>query len=93
MRQAGNDRAVAVHALLLHTAVLKTLEQGAARFAVMLAVTKAAGTDQVVELDETCLYVGTTDVPQAELPDARRVDQIAAARKWNRRAVVVVCVP
>ncbi len=71
LRQAGNDRTVAVHALLLHAAIFKPLEQGAARFAVVLAVAKAARADQVVEFDEASFYVCTADMPQAEFADTR----------------------
>ncbi len=59
----------------------------------MLTVAEAAVPEQVAELDETGLDVVSRHVPQAELTDAGRVDQVAAAGNGNSRAVVVVRVP
>ncbi|NVL31721.1 hypothetical protein F2S71_23830 [Pseudomonas syringae pv. actinidiae] len=65
------DRAIAVHALLLHSTVFQTLEQGTTRFAVVFAVAETARTDQVVELDEAGFDVCPADVAQAELTNTR----------------------
>ena len=47
----------------------------------MLAVAKAAGADQLVELDKARFNVSTTDVAEAEFANPWRVDQFAATRK------------
>ncbi len=78
-RQAGDDRAVAVHPLLLDTTVFQSLEQRATGLAIMLAVTEAAGANQVVELDETGFDICTADVTQAKFANTRGVDQFTAA--------------
>ena len=77
-RQAGDDRAVAVHPLLLNAPFFKGLEQGAARFAIMFAVAETAGSDQIIEFDEASFDIGAADMAQAELANPRGVDQVAA---------------
>ena len=79
-RQAGNDRAIAVHALLLHAAILQCHQQSTAWFAVVFAVAEAAAADQVVELDKARFYISPAHVAQAKLANPRGVDQVAAAR-------------
>lgn len=75
---------VAGHALRHDAPVLQGLEQGATWFTVVLAVAEAAMPEQVAELDETGLDVVSRHVPQAELTDAGRVDQVAAAGKMEQ---------
>src|SRR5690606_7222997 len=77
----AEDVAIAGHALWPNTAFFQGLEQGAARFAVVLAVAEAALPKQIIEFNEPRFHVGAADVAKAKLTDAGRVDQFAAAGK------------
>src|SRR5690606_9932554 len=81
LRQAGEDMPVAGHPLRLDATLPQRLQPCAAGFAVVLAVAEAAAPEQVMEFDEAGLHIMAINVTQAELADAGRVDQLAAAGK------------
>jgi len=69
-RQAAENMSIAGHALRLDTPLFQSLEQRAARFAIMLAVAETAVPEQLLEFDEARFHIGTADVAEAEFANA-----------------------
>ena len=76
--------AVAGHTHGRYVSALHRLQQRAAGFVQMLAVAKAAKAKQRAKLDKAFKQLVVTDMRQAELADAGRVDQVAAVRKMKQ---------
>src|SRR5690606_37359374 len=81
---AAENVPIAGHALWLDAAFVERLEQGAAGFAIMLAVAKATMAQHIAELDETGFHIRAADMHQPEFAYARRIDQLAATGEMKK---------
>src|SRR5690606_9280359 len=79
-----DDRPEAVEARCADALFGQSRPQRAAGCAAVLAVAKFAAAEPVAKLDEAALDLGAVQVIEAEFADARRVDQIAAARQMEQ---------
>ena len=85
-RSAGvfDEMHIAVVAARVDASVGDRVEYGAVHFVNVSAIGKSTVTDVRSNVSEQTANLGRGNVPQLQLPNARRVDQIAASGQWDQ---------
>ena len=69
----------------MNVATFDGVDQGAAGFLTMAAVAESAVAEKRAEFDEALGQFALVEMPEAEFPDAGRVDQVASSCSVGRR--------